>query len=113
MLGDAVQFEVPRGLCLLYFYTPFKAELLANVLANVVASYRADPRPIVVGYAYVHSYHIDQYSSLPGFEELPTRRNWLDLIRPPRVHLRLFASPEARHCGSGSCGARNHEPRVT
>lgn len=96
VLGDAANFDIPKEPCFLYFYTPFKTELLTRVLATVAESYRANPRPMLVGYAYVLPYHIAQSSSIPGFAEIPTRRRLRDFLQPPCVHLRLFASAEAR-----------------
>ena len=38
--GDAVQFEVPRGDCVLYFHNPFGEEVFTQVLMNIERTHR-------------------------------------------------------------------------
>lgn len=47
---DAAAFVFPAGDLLVHLYHPFEAELLAKVLAQLEASWRATPRRIVVAY---------------------------------------------------------------
>lgn len=47
---DAAAFVFPEGDLLVHLYHPFEAELLARVLAQLEASWRARPRRIVVAY---------------------------------------------------------------
>jgi SAM-dependent methyltransferase len=56
--ADAAQFALPDGPCVLYFYNPFKASVMAQVLARVEASYLAAPRHMVLIYAHPTSRHV-------------------------------------------------------
>lgn len=49
--ADATSFEFPAGPLLVYLYHPFEADVLRRVMARLEASYRANPRPLVVAYA--------------------------------------------------------------
>lgn len=49
--ADATEFTLPAGPCVLYFYNPFKAAVLEQVLRNVVASYESAPRHMILIYA--------------------------------------------------------------
>lgn len=48
--GDAVEFAIPDGPCVLYFYNPFDAPVLERVVANVERSWRTTPRKLFVVY---------------------------------------------------------------
>lgn len=48
--GDAAQFVFPEGPLVIYLYNPFEAPVMRQVVANVAATYCADPRPIVILY---------------------------------------------------------------
>jgi hypothetical protein len=41
---DAAAFAVPDTACLYYFYNPFNLELFKSVIANIISSYRHQPR---------------------------------------------------------------------
>jgi hypothetical protein len=47
---DAAEFPVPQGKCVLYFFNPFKDEIVARVLDNIARSFEADPREMVIVY---------------------------------------------------------------
>jgi len=49
--ADAAGVALPDGPCVLYFYNPFKASVMQQVLAHIQASYRAAPRHMVLVYA--------------------------------------------------------------
>lgn len=50
VLADATAFELPPGPLVLYFYHPFQASVMRQVLRNVERSLQARPRPLVVLY---------------------------------------------------------------
>lgn len=50
LFADATQFEPPTGPCLFSFFSPFYGEVLRRVLKRIEASYRRDPRPMVIVY---------------------------------------------------------------
>ncbi len=80
---DAADYRIPDGPCVFYLFHPFAAPVLARVLDNIEASYRAKPRDL-----YVIFYN-------PKFEELvrarpflrPVQRSWAarwgDLLLSP------------------------------
>ena len=49
--GDALEYPLPDGPCVLYFYNPFGKEIMEGVAARVERSYRENPREIYVLYA--------------------------------------------------------------
>jgi hypothetical protein len=69
---DAVQFPIPDGNCLFYFFRPFREEVMERVIDNIYQSYRKSPRKLVVFY-----YHpepdsaIEKQSFLRKREERP------------------------------------------
>ena len=48
--GDATTFPLPPGPCVVYLNNPFSGRVFAEVLANLEASLREEPRPLVVAY---------------------------------------------------------------
>lgn len=50
LLGDAAQFVFPDGPLVIYLYNPFEIPVMQQVVANIAAAYRANPRPMVVLY---------------------------------------------------------------
>jgi SAM-dependent methyltransferase len=49
--GDALEYPLPDGPCVLYFYNPFGKEVMAGVVERVVRSFGENPREIYVLYA--------------------------------------------------------------
>lgn len=49
-LGDACEFELPAGNCLLFFFAPFFGEVLSRVLENIRQSLLDHPRRIIMCY---------------------------------------------------------------
>jgi predicted RNA methylase len=47
---DAAEFPIPAGDCVLYFFHPFGAEIMARVMKNVEDAYRKDPRVFIILY---------------------------------------------------------------
>ena len=50
VLVDATGFEIPDGPCVLFFFNPFEAPVMAQVAAKIKASFEAKPRELVVAY---------------------------------------------------------------
>lgn len=46
VLGDAIDFIIPDGKCVFFFYNPFGRPVMERVLENIAASYRQEPRKI-------------------------------------------------------------------
>ena len=46
--GDAKDFEIPNTPCVLYFYNPFPASIMAHVLSKIEKSYAEWPRYMVL-----------------------------------------------------------------
>jgi hypothetical protein len=49
--GDALEFDLPQGPVVCYFYNPFEGEIMSRVVARIADSYRAAPRDVYVLYA--------------------------------------------------------------
>ncbi len=50
MWGDAAEFDIPDTPLVLYFYNPFDAVVISQVLDRIAASFRTRPRRIVILY---------------------------------------------------------------
>jgi SAM-dependent methyltransferase len=70
VLADAATFELPPGPLCIYFYHPFQAAVMQRVVANVEASLRASPRPIVI--LYYDPVDRELWDQSPFFEHLHT-----------------------------------------
>lgn len=55
---DAAQFELPPGPCVLYFFHPFREEVMRQVLAHIERSYRAHPRKLILLYYHPQMSHV-------------------------------------------------------
>lgn len=55
---DATKFPIPDGPCFFYFYCPFYADTLGQVLDKIKASYAADPRPMIIVYTNFATFEI-------------------------------------------------------
>lgn len=78
--ADATRFDLPPGDLVLYFFNPFAHAVLQQVLANIDAALRAQPRKVILVYLYLpdeawlaplhgfrlrehwHKYHIFEYT---------------------------------------------------
>jgi hypothetical protein len=78
---DATQFALPLTDLVLYFFNPFNATVLAQVIANINASLAAHPRNVILIYLYLPS--ADWLSQLHGFQPRPRWRNYLILEHRP------------------------------
>jgi hypothetical protein len=87
---DAGEFPIPSGKSVLYFFNPFKDEIMGRVLHNIRQSFEADPREIILVYMN------------PRFKSIFDRSEFLEKI----VDRRWFAvystrSPFADTQGNG------------
>jgi SAM-dependent methyltransferase len=75
---DAAELPIPQGKCLLYFFNPFKDEIMARVIENVTRSFEADPREMVVVYVNPKSRNILDRQQ---FIQAVTDRGWFVVYR--------------------------------
>jgi hypothetical protein len=68
VVGRAEAFELPPGNLVLYFFHPFKDEILRRTLENVVGSYRESPRRILL--AFYNPVHADLVERFTEFRRL-------------------------------------------
>lgn len=45
---DAIDFSIPKGKCILFFFSPFQGHVLEQVICNVKKSYIEDPRHMMI-----------------------------------------------------------------
>ncbi len=69
---DAAEFPLPESDCVLYFFHPFREEVMARVLDNIERSFQRNPRRIIVLYYHpqINSV-IQKHSFLRKREERP------------------------------------------
>jgi SAM-dependent methyltransferase len=82
---DAVEYEVPREPTVFYFYNPFDAVVLAQVLDNIRRSLAECPREVFV--VYLNSLHGEQVRRA-GFREI-SRGRWHAVYRAGREKERV------------------------
>jgi hypothetical protein len=91
---DATQFDLPPIPSLLYFYNPFKLELMQRMVRNVIRSSAECPRPIFL--VFLNPTVIHDFELPPELEKVAEKApNWR---RPALLILRV---------STGS----NHAPR--
>jgi 16S rRNA G966 N2-methylase RsmD len=77
--GDAARFEIPSTANRFFFFNPFGAGTMAQVLANVEASLRAHPRPVEIIYYNPSRCAVLESSGLfslrEAWPELPGKRH--------------------------------------
>jgi hypothetical protein len=86
VLGDASQVGPPEGEAVHYFFSPFSREVFAEVLHNIVVSYRQKPRRL-----YVVLIDPPEVADLMEKSGVFTR---LELPLQPRLKIRLFSPYE-------------------
>ena len=83
--ADASQFEPPPDNLVLYFFNPFNHPVLSQVLANINASLKAQPRKVILIYLFLPNE--DWLTVLDGFG---LREKWHHYCvfeyTPPLVH---------------------------
>lgn len=47
---DAIEFPIPDGPCVLFFYSPFKGPVMSKVLSNIKKSVDSNPRKVIIVY---------------------------------------------------------------
>jgi 16S rRNA G966 N2-methylase RsmD len=91
---DAAEFSLPQGNCVLYFFHPFRAEVMSRVLENIEQSFRRNPRRLILLYYHPQvDSEIRKYSFLEKREERPMP---FDLSAVPSPYRRRLAVYEAR-----------------
>ena len=71
---DAADFQFPDGPCVLYFFNPFKADLMERVLDGLTKSLEAQPRKIILLYLNPENAHLfNKYPLLRRSEEMSVR----------------------------------------
>lgn len=58
VVADASRFEIPPSVNVMYFYNPFRGQVLEKVVGNIRASFERTPRPICV--IFFNSGHFDR-----------------------------------------------------
>jgi 16S rRNA G966 N2-methylase RsmD len=87
--ADAVEFSLPEDKCVLYFFHPFREEVMTRVLRNIEASYRKNPRKLIVLYYHPQlNSTIEQARFLSKREEKPMP---FDLTGEPCPYRRRLA----------------------
>lgn len=96
ILRDAGTFHIPAGPLVLYFFNPFKVEVMERVVSNIVASYRERPRHIVV--AVLNETVTEAFEKTGIFESTKfVREDWLSgLSHPRRYVVKILEASGAR-----------------
>ena len=58
MVADASRFEIPDSVNVMYFYNPFRGQVLHKVVGNIRDSFDRAPRPIHI--VFFNNGHFDQ-----------------------------------------------------
>lgn len=84
--GDAAQFVLPEEKCVLYFFHPFREEVMRRVLANIEESYRRCPRKLFI--LYYHPQLNDLLAAVPLLRKVAERPVPFDLSAEPCIYRR-------------------------
>jgi SAM-dependent methyltransferase len=90
---DAAQFPLPEGNCVLYFFHPFQAEVMARVLDNIEQSFRSRPRRLIV--LYYHPQVNSEIQKHPFLQKREERTMPFDLSGEPCPYRRRLEVYEA------------------
>lgn len=89
---DATRFTLPEGPLVLYFFDPFRNEVMQQVLANIKQSYVASPRKIL--FMYLAPVHEAMVLETGVFRLVPTPKLPHEYSLPAQYRFALFeASP--------------------
>jgi predicted RNA methylase len=108
---DARTFVLPHGRCVLFLYNPFSGEVADQVVTNILRSFAAAPREIVILY---YSDVLPERLSTPPFVKRDLPEQPKDrLYRYRRFGLRaamfeLLPEPGSAACGDGHAGRAEH-----
>jgi SAM-dependent methyltransferase len=75
---DATQFDVPDDVNAVFFFNPFRGEIMTAVIGQLDASLRRCPRTIMLFFLYPPGYAKDPFESLDGWSlktEIPVGRH--------------------------------------
>jgi SAM-dependent methyltransferase len=75
---DAAEFPIPATPLVCFFYNPFKAEIMARVLANLEQSLKKTPRDLRVIYLWPELEHLFREKS---FLKNTRRKQWCSIYR--------------------------------
>jgi len=75
---NAIDFNVPSDVNIIFFYNPFRGSILESVVKNIHSSYKANPRKLYI--IYLNNYH---------FDEIITHQDWLTKINHSEIHLHI------------------------
>ncbi len=83
---DAATFALPEENCVLYFFHPFRQEVMAKVLENIERSHRCCPRKLIV--LYYHPQCNEMMRQLTFLHKREERTVPLDLSAEPCIYRR-------------------------
>jgi SAM-dependent methyltransferase len=87
---DAVDFVIPDGRCVLYFFDPFREDVMRRVLTNIANTYRrTGAKMFLIYYASVHA---DLVESLGIFKRISVHSLPFDVSLPMQYGFTLFES---------------------
>jgi SAM-dependent methyltransferase len=90
---DASEFQMPEGDLVLYFFHPFRAEVMKRVLANIERSYLDAPRSFLV--LYYHPQLSEMFDNLSFLRRRASVAPPRDLSAEPCVYRRKLEIYEA------------------
>jgi SAM-dependent methyltransferase len=98
---DAVKFSLPEENSVLYFFHPFKEEVMREVLAHIEWSYRRRPRKLFI--LYYHPQLNDLVAHVPILQKRQERPVPFDLSAEPCIYrrrLELYETVDPSGAGS-------------
>jgi 16S rRNA G966 N2-methylase RsmD len=91
---DAAQFPLPEGNCVLYFFHPFREEVMARVLYNIEQTFLRQPRRLIV--LYYHPQVNSEIQKHPFLRKREERPMPFDLSGEPCPYRRRLEVYEAQ-----------------
>jgi SAM-dependent methyltransferase len=92
--GDAVEYELPPGPLLLYFFSPFSRPVMEQIVQNLERSIQVSPRDLLVLFTGVPAVRDSAFGSRPQYERLQ-RGRYIDIYRH-RSSLAALITPDSR-----------------
>jgi len=86
--ADATKFGLPEEPLVLYFFDPFRNEVMQQVLANIKLSYLAHPRKVYL--MYLAPVHEDMVMETGVFRRVPTPKLPHEFSLPAQYRFALF-----------------------
>jgi 16S rRNA G966 N2-methylase RsmD len=84
--ADAASFSLPDDNCVLYFFHPFREEVMARVLTNIEESYRRNPRKLIL--LYYHPQLNDLIKGLTFVRKTGEKTMPIDISGEPCIYRR-------------------------